>query len=121
VILDPRLLLERLEVGALGDQGFVVVGSLGHVGLDEELPLGQEHAGELAQELRSEDQPLLMALLPPRIGKVQVSDRQGGAGKPQQCGLGVLGEHASAVRQATLGQTLVDDGRPFASNLEANQ
>ena len=111
----------RHEAGLGRDQGGVLGGAALDVGLDEEGTAGDEHAAQLGEQLGRHHEALRVALLPPRVGKVHEDGTRAGVGEARKSSAGVFREHAGAVRQAAFTHAIVDDGRPFATNLEAEQ
>ena len=66
------------------------------------------------------DQPLLVALLPPRIREVHEHDVETRIGKTLDGLARILGEHASSRAKALLAKLLVDERRPLQANLQSD-
>ena len=98
------------------DEGGVFGGAIGDVGLDEEGAAWDEHATELRQEVVRDDEPLGVALFPPRIGEVHEDGARTRGGETREGDARVFGEHARAATEAAFAHAVVDDGRPFAAN-----
>jgi hypothetical protein len=76
VVVHADARAERLEGGALEEHSFVLVGAFEDVGLNEELAAGDELPREDAEELRTHHEALFVALLPPRIGEMEIGADQ---------------------------------------------
>jgi len=90
--------------------------------LDEELSAGLEEARDLLEERIAHDEALLVALLPPRIGKVEedATHRVIGA-EARKREAGVLAKDPRAISEAMLREALVADGRPLTPYLETDE
>jgi hypothetical protein len=87
--------------------------------LHEQLPTPLEEARDLVHDEGREHQPLLVALLPPRIG--EVSEHTANAAiwaQARKNEAGVFREDACAGAHAELAELRVDDRSPLAANLE---
>jgi len=118
VLGNARTRDERLERGVSVEERLVAFGSLLDVGLNEHLAARREHARELVEQRRGENEALVVALLPPRIGKVDEHRGHGRGREARERLARVLGEHSSAPAVTERPQLLVDDGRPLALDLE---
>lgn len=99
----------------------VEVGAFFDVGLYEKLPPVPKKARDFVERRRTDDEPLLMALFPPRVGKMEehggdlarrLESRQGQSD--------VIGEDAAPFGEAEPREALVDEGRPFATDFEGD-
>lgn len=89
------------------------------VRLDEQLTAGSQHPTNLGEEFARDDQPLVVALLPPRVREVDEDRARASVRKARQSRLGVLGQNSGAIAEPARAQALVHQSRPFASDLEA--
>jgi hypothetical protein len=117
----------------LGDAGSLPVRNEPHVRFEERFVAGRafldvrlhedfaprhEHTRDLVEERRTHDETLVMAFLPPGIGKVNEDARHAFGDEVREGVAGIFGEHAGPASEATIGKPPIDDGRPFSSNLE---
>ena len=112
----------RDESHVLGDERFIVIRPLFDVSLDEQLTVRFKKAGDFVEKAIGQDEALLMALLPPRIGEMDEHAAERPI-RPQarKGGPSVLGEHPRTFAEPPLRETLVDHGRPLSADLETEQ
>jgi hypothetical protein len=116
----PRIRVPaRYEGRMRADLGFVELGSLLDVGLDEELTSRTEQTGDMVEYVRPDDESLRVPPFPPRIGKMK---EEGGErtirGQSRECQPDVLGEDTTSFGKSMTQKALVHDDRPFALDLE---
>jgi hypothetical protein len=118
VIGHPGRLFPGLESGAVRHPRLVLLRAMDHVGLNQELTAHHQDTRELSQNFMGKNQTLLVSLLPPGIGKVEVRDGDTLIGEARQSELHVFGEYPTSVRKASLFQSFIDNRRPLAPNLQ---
>ena len=92
--------------------------TLRYVRLKEELATRREQPCYLLDEPLGDQEPLLVTLLPPGIGKVDVDGGERPAHEPRKRQARVLREHSRAIAEALLPQAGVNERRPFETSLE---
>jgi hypothetical protein len=97
------------------DLGFVELGSLLDVGLDEELTSRAEQTGDMVEYVRPDDESLRVPPFPPRIGKMKEGRRANHPGSVEECEPDVFGETRPVGNMTQ--KALVHDDRPFALDL----
>ena len=103
------------------DLRFVEIGPLIDVRLDEELPPGGEEARRFVEKRRSDDEPPMVPLLPPRIRKMQIHARDlRGRFESRERQPRVVREHATARREPEAHQPIVHEGGPLAAHFESD-
>lgn len=125
VLGDVRRSLDvagRHERVARPDDVRIELGALLDVGLNEELTARLEQPSDLRQEDVAHDEALLVPLLPPRIGEVKEhpAHAPGGTEAGQRMP-SVLTEDARVGAVPVLGEPLIADGGPLATDLEPDQ
>jgi len=92
------------------------------VRLDEQLTVRFEKARDFVEKAGGQDEALLMALLPPRIGEMdEHAAERPIRPKPRKGGPGVLGKDPRTFAEPPPRETPVDHGRPLSADLETEQ
>src|SRR5262249_24344896 len=97
-------------------------GALLDVGLHEQLSGVPEEARDVIHDPATDDEALLVPLLPPRIGEMKVDDldrRLGNGAREDGARVAVHGAHARAEAGGL--QAFIDDRRPLEPDLDAEQ
>jgi hypothetical protein len=103
------------------DLGLVLEGAVLDVGLDEELAVVLEQAGDLAEQGVADDEALGVSLLPPGVGEMDEERGDRAVGRdPGQGEAGVLAVDPGPLAEAPRLEPIVDEGGPLAADLEAD-
>ena len=91
-----------------------------HVGLDEELSRRRQQTSDVVEQHVAHHEAFFVTLLPPRIGEMDEDGPYGSIrNEANERDLRVIGKDASAMGEPGLPEPLIDEMRPFETNLES--